>query len=184
MEVVKDNPEDKILIINKRGEFSSKVTDYINSHSDTDICGNYHNKVDNIPAVDIDGNPIFIKSGVEKGKRKSMGYCAQMTLNEKKFNLGKLRCLSLSNSPDKSLNVEFNTIIITSPFCEDIKSYLYRLTKVNYRGDVIKLYTIFCKSTMEHKQILEKEVSVNHQIVNKDENMDISENNFDFVIAD
>jgi hypothetical protein len=37
---------------------------------------------------------------------------------------------------------------------------------------------------MEHKQLLEKEMSSNHMIVNKDENIDISENNFDFVIAD
>jgi hypothetical protein len=37
---------------------------------------------------------------------------------------------------------------------------------------------------MEHKKLLEREPSINHQIVNKDENIDISENNFDFVIAD
>ena len=184
LEVVKDNPEDKILIINKRGEFASKVTDYINSHSDTDICGNYHNKVDNIPAVDINGNPIFIKSGVEKGKRKSMGYCAQMTLNEKKFNLGKLRCLSLSNSPDKSLNVSFNTIIITSPFCEDIKSYLYRLTHICPISDKIKLFSIFCKNTIEQQKLINKPISETHVIVNKDEIIANNENNFDFLIVD
>ena len=107
-----------------------------------------------------------------------------MTLNQSKFNNGEINILSTNNSPDKSLNIDVDIIIITSPICEDIKSYLYRLTKVNYIGETIKLYTIFCKSTIEHKRLLEREPSINHQIVNKDENIDISENNFDFVIAD
>ena len=151
---------------------------------DNVVCGDYHNKVENIILRNPDGSPVLVKSGINKGKPREIAYQAQMTLNQSKFNSGEINILSTNNSPDKKLNIDVDIIIITSPLCEDIKSYLYRLTKVNYRGDVIKLYTIFCKSTMEHKQILEKEVSVNHQIVNKDENMDISENNFDFVIAD
>ena len=39
-------------IINKRGEFASKVTDYINQFSENVICGNYHDKVEPIPALD------------------------------------------------------------------------------------------------------------------------------------
>ena len=183
-EIVSKNPNDKILIISKRGEFANKITDYINDNSEEDICGNYHNKVDDIPAVDVYGNPVYIKSGVEKGKRKSMGYKAQMTLNEKKFNLGKLSCLSLSNSPEKSLNVSFDTIIITSPLCEDIRSYLYRLTNIKLNGSKIKLYSIFCKNTLEQQRLLNKPITETHLIVNKDEIIDDIENNFDFVIAD
>ena len=184
LDIVNQNPTSKILIINKRGEFASRVTEYLNEHSEDEICGNYHNKVDDIPAVDEYGNPIFIKSGKEKGKRKSMGYKAQMTLNERKFNLGKIRCLSLSNSPDKSLNVDVDIIIITSPICEDIKSYLYRLSNVTIRSKKIKLFSIFCKNTIEQQRLLNKVVQETHIIVNKDEFMANVENKFDFLIAD
>ena len=144
LNIVKANSESKILIINKRGEFANKVTEYLNNNFEYDICGNYHNKVDDIEAVDINGNPIYIKSGKSKGKRKVMGCKAQMTLNESRFNNDKIRCLSLSNSPDKSLNVTIDTIIITSPFCEDIESYIYRLSHVNFTNGKLKLFSIFC----------------------------------------
>lgn len=184
LELVKENAGDKILIISKRGEFANKVTEYLNNHSEVDICGNYHNKVDDIPAVDENGNPIFIKSGKEKGKRKYMGYRAQMTLNERKFNSDKIYCLSLSNSPDKSLDVNFDTVIITSPLCEDIKSYLYRLSNISLRSEKIKLFSIFCRNTIEEQRLFNKPLQETHIIVNKDEIMANGEINSDFLIVD
>ena len=184
LKLVKENEKAKILIISKRGQFAKKVTDYINNNSETDICGDYHNQVDDIPAVDIDGNPIYIKSGPEKGKRKSMGYKAQMTLNERKFNADKLRCLSLSNSPDKSLSVNVDVVIITSPMCEDIKSYLYRLSNVAFNYNTIKLFSIFCRNTIEQQKLFNKPTQDTHLIVNKDEIMAGGENNSDFLIVD
>ena len=184
LEIVKEHNEEKILIINKRGEFATKVCNFLNEYSETEICGNYHNKVDDIPAVDEDNNPVFIKSGKEKGKRKSMGYKAQMTMNERKFNLGKLRCLSMSNAPDKSLNVTADVVIITSPLCEDIKSYLYRFTNVRFTDNKIKLFSIFCRNTIEEQKLFNKSVQDTHKIVNKDEIMANSKNNFDFIITD
>ena len=172
------------MIINNRGEFAAKVTTYLNNMFDTVVCGDFHNKVENTILRKPNGEPILVKSGINKGKPKEIGWKAQMTLNQSKFNNGEINILSTNNSPDKSLNIDVDIVIITSPICEDIKSYLYRLTKVNYKGDTIKLYTIYCKSTLEHKRLLEREPSINHKIVNKDENIDISENNFDFVIAD
>lgn len=183
-EVCKENEGKKILIINNRGEFAAKVTTYLNNMFDTVVCGDFHNKVENTILRKPNGEPVLVKSGINKGKPKEIGWKAQMTLNQSKFNNGEINILSTNNSPDKSLNIDVDIVIITSPICEDIKSYLYRLTKVNYINETIKLYTIFCKSTLEHKRLLEREPSINHQIVNKDENMDISENNFDFVIAD
>ena len=183
-DVCKENEGKKILIINNRGEFAAAVTTYLNNMFDTVVCGDYHNKVENTILKNPNGEVVLVKSGINKGKPKKIGWKAQMTLNQSKFNSGEINILSTNNSPDKSLNIDVDIIIITSPICEDIKSYLYRLTKVNYTGDTIKLYTIYCKSTLEHKRLLEREPSINHRIVNKDENIDISENNFDFVIAD
>ena len=183
-DICKEHEHEKILIINNRGEFAAKVTTYLNNMFDTVVCGDFHNKVENTILRKPNGEPVLVKSGINKGKPKEIGWKAQMTLNQSKFNNGEINILSTNNSPDKSLNIDVDIVIITSPICEDIKSYLYRLTKVNYTGETIKLYTIFCKSTLEHKRLLEREPSINHQIVNKDENIDISENNFDFVIAD
>jgi hypothetical protein len=184
LELVKEHSGDKILIINKRGEFANKVTEFLNNNSETDICGNYHNKVDNIDAVDVYGRPIYFKSGAEKGKRKSMGARAQMSLNEDKFNLGMINCLSLSNAPDKSLCVEVDVVIITSPLCEDIESYLYRLSNVHIRNGKIKLFSIFCRNTIEQQRLFNKPITETHTIVNKSEFNADAGNKFDFIIAD
>ena len=183
-EICKEHENEKILIISKRGEFAAKVTTYLNNMFDNVVCGDYHNKVENVTLKNPDGTPVLVKSGINKGKPRQIGYQAQMTLNQRLYNENRINILSTSNTPNKDLSIDVDIIIITSPLCEEIKAYLYRLTKVNYRNDVIKLYTIFCKSTMEHKQLLAKEVNMNHIIVNKDENMDISENNLGFIIVD
>ena len=184
LEIVKANSGSKILIINKRGEFANKVTEYLNNNSESDICGNYHNKVDDIDAIDINGKPIYIKSGKSKGKRKVMGYKAQMTLNETRFNEDKINCLSLSNAPEKSLNVNVDVIIITSPLCEDIESYFYRLSNVRAINGKIKLFSIFCKNTIEQQRLFNKSVKQSHIIVNKSEFTDNAEKNTDFLIVD
>lgn len=184
LDIVKDNPDAKILIINKRGEFASKVTDFINNMSDTIICGNYHDKVEPIPAVDINGKPIFYKSGPRKGERRTLGADAQKSLNNKLYNLNKLRVLSTNNAPDKSLNGNVDIIIITSPQCEEIESYLYRFTDVYIPSGKLKLYSIYIKNSLEESKINSKLVSETHSIVNNCENSVVSENNSDFVIVD
>lgn len=184
LELVRTYAGSKILIINKRGEFASKVTEYLNNNSESDICGNYHNKVDDIEAIDVNGNPIYIKSGKEKGKRKMMGWKAQCTLNEEKFNSNKIYCLSTTNAPDKSLCVSVDVVIITSPLCEDIESYLYRLSKVDFNYEKIKLFSIFCKNTIEQQKLLNKTITQTHTIVNKSEFTDNVENKFDILVVD
>ena len=184
LELVRTHSGEKILIINKRGEFANKVTEYLNNNSESDICGNCHNKVDDIEAVDRYENPIFIKSGKEKGKRKIMGWKAQMTLNQDKYNDNQIQCLSLANSPDKSLCVYVDVVIITSPLCEDIEAYLYRLSNVSFNPEKIKLFSIFCKNTIEQQKLFNKSVQQSHMIVNKSEFTDNVENKFDFLIVD
>lgn len=183
IELINKHKGEKILVINKRGEFANKVTEYVNSMSETIICANYHDKVEDIPAVDINGNAIYVKSGKAKGERKMMGVQAQKTLNEQLFNLGKINVLSLSNSPDKKLTVDVDVIIITSPLCEDIETYMYRLSNVVYK-DKIKLYSIFCKNTIEESKLFNKSLSETHTIVNKCEIDNNGQNNFDFMIDD
>ena len=184
LEIVEDNPTAKILIINKRADFASVVTQYINEHSMSVICGNYHDKLDNIDAVDINGNPLYYKSGPNKGERRTMGSKAQKTLNQKLFNRGDIRVLSTNNAPDKDLSIDVDVIIITSPICEDIDSYLYRLDKVHYPTPPIKLYSIYTKNSLEESKLLHKPIKETHQIVNKCEIDAEIENNSDFIVVD
>lgn len=184
LNIVKENKDKHILIINKYADFAAKVTTYLNNLSELDICGNYHNRVDSIPASTIDGQPIYIKSGVHKGERRMLGADAQKSLNEQRFIYGYINILSTNNSPDKNLNVPIDVIIITSPECEEIESYIYRLSKVTYPSDVIKLYTLYVKNSTEEKRINNKTLSATHKLINcEPENVKIDEN-CNFIVAD
>lgn len=182
--IIVDNPKDKVLIINKRGEFANIVTDYINNTFGEEICGNYHDKVEPIPACDEEGNPLYYKSGDRKGERRYFKDAAQRSYNQRRFVLDKLRVLSTSNSPDKSLYIHTNIIIITSPQCESIANYMYRLTQVHYINNKLKLFSIYVKNSVEQSKLENKEKALVHTIVKnceKSVNFDI---NSDFMIAD
>lgn len=180
LDIIRSNKDKKILIINKRAEFASIVTEFLNTFSETDICANYHDKVENIPAITFDGTPIYYKSGKKKGERKMLGVKAQKTLNELRFNNNLINVLSTNNAPDKDLNIDVDIIIITSPMCEDIKSYIYRLSKVYFNNNKIELYSLYCKNTMEQKIIEQKSLESKHNV----KNSAFDENISDFIIAD
>lgn len=180
LKIVKEHKDKHILVINKSGEFASKVTEYLNNMSETEICGNYHDKVDPIPACTFNGTPIFIKSGPHKGERRIMGAQLQKTYNEQRFNNGYINVLSTNNSPDKNLKISIDIIIITSPECEDIESYLYRLSYITFPNNVIKLYTLYVTNSAEEKKLQNKTLSETHII---EENVK-NENNCNFIIAD
>lgn len=180
LDIVRQHKDKKILIINKRAEFASTVTNYINDLSETICCADYHDKVDNIPAITLNGNPIFYKSGSKKGERKMMGAKAQKTFNVERFNNDFINILSTNNAPDKNLAIDVDIILITSPMCEDIKSYIYRLSKLYFRSRCIKLYSLYCKNTMEQKMIEKKELLQSHNVKNSTD----EENNFEFIVVD
>lgn len=176
--IVKENSDKRILIINKFAEFASVVTNYLNNVFDKEVCANYHDKVDPIPAVTLDGQPILVKSGSFKGEQKMYHATAQKSYNEARFNEGIINILSTNNSPDKNLNIPIDIIIITSPECEEIKSYLYRLNNVYFPNELIKLYTIYINDTFEDKKLQNKVVSNNHNIIEK------NRENCNFIVAD
>lgn len=177
LDIVNDNSDKNILIINKYGEFANLVTDYLNDKSGKRICANCHDKVDNVPAVDDYGNPILVKSGAKKGQPKLLGVIAQKKLAQKLMNTHKINVISCGASPDKSLNVDIDLVIITSPLCDTIESYFYRLSKVHFSNEVL-LYTLFYKGTLEEKKLEDRTISVNHTIINDfDRNVKVDNNN-------
>lgn len=180
LKCVDENPDKKILIINKRGEFANTVTDYINVSVNNSICMNFHDKVNAIPAVDYYGNPIVYKSGLKKGGPKLMAAQAQKTCAVKRFNENRIRVLSANNAPDKDLNIDVDIIIITSPFCENITSYIYRLGNVRFRQGKLLLYSIYCRNTTEQRQLENKQPALNHSVKNSNDDELIS----DFIVVD
>lgn len=177
LDIVNDNSDKNILIINKYGEFANLVTDYLNDKSGKRICANCHDKVDNVPAVDDYGNPILVKSGAKKGQPKLLGVIAQKKLAQKLMNTHKINVISCGASPDKSLDVDIDLVIITSPLCDTIESYFYRLSKVHFSNEVL-LYTLFYKGTLEEKKLEDRTISVNHTIINDfDRNVKVDNNN-------
>lgn len=183
IKIIEEHPNEKFLIISKRGEFANEITEYINNMSETDICGNYHDKVSPQPTVTFDKVPVYYSSGDKKGVRKMMGAQRQKTLNQQWYNADKLRILSTSNAPDKSLAINVTNIIITSPSCEDIESYLYRLSNVRYPNEKVKLYSIFVKNSLEYAKLKSKLLSNTHKVLNNEEFCNIDENISDFVMV-
>ena len=182
--IIEENPYAKILIINKRGEFAAMLTDKINGYFGKTICGDYHDKLDKIPAIDDRGKIQRVKSGKHSGEPKMIGAMAQCSLNQEKFLNGKLNILSTSNLPSPKLAGVFDIIIITSPTCEDFETYLYRLNDVRFSGEKVRLYSIYVKNSLESVKLLNKKRNANHTLI-YDDNFNVnSENNLAFVIVD
>ena len=183
LKIVEDNIDKNILIINKYGDFANEVTKYINDNTHYNSCYNYHDKVENIPAIDDNGNEVLIKSGVNKGKPKMLGVKSQKNLAQKLMNKGAIHVLSTNAAPDKDLAVNIDVVVITSPLCETIETYLYRLSKVQFAKE-IQLYTLYYKSSLEEKKLDERIVPPTHTILNKAEIEVKSDNNYDYCIVD
>lgn len=183
LKIVEDNIDKNILIINKHGDFANEVTKYINDNTHYNSCYNYHDKVENIPAIDDNGNEVLVKSGVNKGKPKILGVKSQKNLAQKLMNKGAIHVLSTNAAPDKDLAVNIDVVVITSPLCDTIETYLYRLSKVEFAKEV-QLYTLYYKSSLEEKKLDERIVPPTHTILNKAEIEVKSDNNYDYCIVD
>ena len=177
---VNEHADEKILIISRNSSFAKKITDYLNTMSENIICGDYHNSVESVPAVDVDGNPIYIKSGKHKGERKMMAATAQKRLNVELFERGTIRVLSTNNAPDKELDVKIDRILISSPLCLDIKAYLYRLDKL-LLPPALNVDYLYIKGTQEEKVLRDRDLSICSSNI---KNSETDDNFSDFIIAD
>ena len=59
----KEDSSTRFIIISKRGEFAAAVTNYINEEFG-EVCGDYHDKIEPKIALDNNGTPILVKSGL------------------------------------------------------------------------------------------------------------------------
>lgn len=90
---------------------------------------------------------------------------AQMNMAEDYLNRGLTFILSANNSPNRKLNCEIDLVIITSSLCETFESYKYRLNYVDFTGNPIVFYQLYCLNTIEEKQLENQKPTINHTIV-------------------
>ena len=109
-----------------------------------------------------------------------MGAKAQKSLAEALFESGKINVLSANNKPDKTLSGTIDGIILTSPLCDSISSYIYRLSNLVFRNNRIELFTLYCKNTLEEKVLDNKDRAINHSVKNSFQDEDFS----DFIVDD
>lgn len=175
------NEGKRILIISKRGEYAAKVADYLNSNGI--LCGNYHDCLDNIPAIDKQGNLILYKSGTRKGQPKFFGWQAQSSLNEKRFNDKTINVLSIKNASNVELKIACDMVILTSSKCDSIIDIKTRFANVEFIGVPTIVYRIYCNGTIESNHIYKRQIPPNVKIINDTEHeITFDENSNDIII--
>lgn len=168
-DICQNNKDKRILIISKRAEFAAKVTKYLNDWSI--LCGDYHDCLEDIAAVDEMGVPILIKSGVNKGKPKMLGWQAQSSLNERRFNAGHIRVLSIKSASNVKLKIACDVVIFTSPLCDDIIEVKTRFANITFDGVPTKTYKIYCAGTVESDKMIKDKVNPIIKIIDDTENL-------------
>lgn len=182
-EIVKEHSDKKILIINKKADFATQVRDYLNKSFNKQVCECFHDKLDSIELKDINGNFVTYKSGTKAGMIKMAGAQLQCTMNMSLFNNNRINVLSVGNAPDKKLAIDIDIVIITSPLCNDIESYIYRLDKVNFNSS-IKLFTLYISNTLEQRHLQERRLPVSHILLNNIKNIAAYDKINDVIVVD
>lgn len=181
-QIVKDNPDDKIIIISKRGEFAAEITNYLNE-TFGEICGDYHDKIEPRVMTDDNGVPILYKKGSAKvGQPKIAHAQAVGSRNLDFYNRGRLRILSLKNASNTAISASFSVMIITSSLCDTIDEIRYRFNNLDIDSNKLVVYKLFMNETIEEKALGKEKPSPNHTIIEAKKNfMFGSENNEDII---
>ena len=186
-DIIKDeqeiNPDVKIIVISKRGEFASTITNYINE-TFGEICGDYHDKIEPKVMLDDNGVPIVYKSGSRKGQVRIAHSQAMASRNLEFYNRGRLRILSLKNASDSAISVSFNVMIITSSLCDTIDEIRYRFNHLDVEDSKLKVYKLFMNETIEEKALTKEKPSPNHTIIEAKKNFMFGNENNDDIICE
>lgn len=181
LDIIKDNPDKKFVIISKRGEFAALITKHLNANGIK--CGDYHDCIEKAVAIDDDGVPILIKSGAHKGEPKIIGSQAISTANLRRYISGDIQILSTKNSSLNGLELTCDAWIITSPLCEDIRTIKGRFADLHFTTNPNIIYNLYCNGTLEATAISKIKGSAIHAIVEDEQkNLYIDENTGDIIL--
>lgn len=180
LEIIKEiclkHKDKKILIISKRGEYASKITQFLNQTKEL-RCGDYHDCIDDAIATDNNGDPILIKSGENKGKPRIVGSQFQSTANEKLFNEGVINILSIKSSSNVKLKIACDLVIFTSSLCDNIIDVKLRFTNIVFSSEITLTYRVYCNNTIENDKLNKETNNMIFTIINETESNIIFDEN-------
>lgn len=179
--IVRENEGKKIIIISLYGEYAAEVTKYLNDKFGYEICGDYHDCIEARPLVDDNGNQVYYKSGVNKGKPRYAKSTALSTMNLKRFNKvqGQLQfgesseramnCLSIRAASDADLEAKADLLIITGQGCGLPRNLLYRFNKIAL-STPRNIYRLYMFNTIEELELIREKNGENVNVVYVDNN--------------
>lgn len=182
LNICNDNADKRILIVSKRGEFAREITKYLCQNGVA--CGDYHDCIEDMVAVDDEGNTLLVKSGVNKGKPRIVGSQFISTNNLRRFNQQYINVLSIKNSSNNKLKTTVDLIIITSPLCDSVIDIKQRFTEVDFTGQFTKLYKIYVCNTIEYDKLNKEPKSSLFKVIEKYEQdfVQFDENSGDIIL--
>lgn len=152
LNICKDNPDKKILIVSKSGKFAAAINNYINENSDI-RCVEYHDEIEEAMAVDDMGNVITYKSGENKGKPRMLKSKAISTINLRQFNIKQASVLSIKYASDSSIKTTADIVIFSYVHNETITDFKIRYSNINYSANPLLVYIVYCNNTLEQQKL-------------------------------
>lgn len=204
LDIIKQHPYARIIVISKRGEFARKVTKYLESNGIH--AGDYHDAIEPMQAVDANGVPILIKSGVHKGEPKIVKSKAISSANAKAFayysecvegvsdfdlnsdrlqavlDKGGISVLSIKNSSSAELECTSDVFIFTSPLCDQWKEFKYRFNKLKVGVMPTLLYKIYMRGTIEESALNRTKETASYVIHEKEKVITFDKNSGNIVL--
>ena len=172
---------EKVVVVNKTDEFANLVTSTL-KYNEID-CGDYHDEIPDKLATTLYGEPILVKSGVNKGKQKVLKSQAISSLSEEQFNNNIINVLSIKSSSNSKLKIACDTIIFTTTLCPNINDFMARFENVEVTKTPIEIHYIICDEIIEENALIDiiKLKNVEIEKVNA-KNAKLSENNLDIIL--
>ena len=178
--IIRKHPNDKIIIVSKRGEFANIIANYINDNTEL-LCGEYHDCIPEQYLKDENGKIITYKSGENKGKPKlfKSKYLSTSSLN--RFNSSdkelEINLLSIKNSSDNELKTAINVIIFTSSVCSTPNEFINRFNNIDFKDTVLYSYVLYCSNSVESAKLNSRQLTNNVKLINNVENLKIDNEN-------
>lgn len=181
--IVESHYDKKILIVSKDGKFAAAITQYLNEEFDKELCGDYHDEIEDMYATDEKGNYILIKSGKDKGKPKILKAQAISTYNNKKFLIGHINVLSMKFASNPKLCLDYDIIIFTTSLIDDISTFKYRFGDIECNTNPNIVYRIYCNNTIESEKFFNEKIPPYITIIDENSNnLQIGENNATIIL--
>lgn len=171
----------RILIVSKTDEFANDVSKMLNDNNIN--CGDYHDNIPDAIAVDNNGKPILIKSGINKGKPKIIKSQAISTHYEAMYNAGNINVLSIKSSSNSKLKIACDVVLFTTSLQPNILEFKTRFNNVKINGLPNEIYYIICDTIMENNALIDNANLPFVKIENfEQKNVQFSENNLDIIL--